>query len=133
MQFARWFLVLGAASSGCSVVLGAFASHGLKARLDPDALAVFHTGVTYQFFHSLALCVLALWIEQLGRRATLVGSAWYVSGVAFVVGIVLFSGSLYGLALGAPRWLGPITPLGGLAFIVGWVAFTWAAWSTGRT
>jgi len=132
VQFARWFLVLGAAGCGCSVALGAFAAHGLKARLEPDALAVFHTGVTYQFFHSLALCVLALWIDQLGRTAV-VGTVWQIAGIAFLVGIVLFSGSLYGLALGAPRWLGPITPMGGFAFLVGWFAFALAAWTTVRS
>ena len=69
MQFARLFLTLGAGSAGISVVLGAFAAHGLKSRLDAASLSAFQTGVTYQFFHSLALCVLALWLRQLGRDA----------------------------------------------------------------
>jgi uncharacterized membrane protein YgdD (TMEM256/DUF423 family) len=127
VQLARPFLTLGAGSAGISVVLGAFAAHGLKARLDAASLSAFQTGVTYQFFHSLALCVLALWLRQLGRDVSMSDSA-AVAGAAFLVGIVLFSGSLYSLSLGGPRWLGPITPLGGLAFIIGWVSFAWSAW-----
>ena len=127
MQFARLFLTLGAGSAGISVVLGAFAAHGLKARLEAASLSAFQTGVTYQFFHSLALCVLALWLRQLGRDVSMSDAA-AVAGTAFIVGIVLFSGSLYSLSLGGPRWLGPITPLGGVAFIVGWVSFAWSAW-----
>ena len=108
-------------------MLGAFAAHGLKARLDVASLSAFQTGVTYQFFHSLALCVLALWLRQLGREVPL-NDAAAIAGVAFIIGIVFFSGSLYALSLGGPRWLGPITPLGGLAFIVGWASFAWSAW-----
>ena len=127
MQFARLFLTLGAGSAGTAVVLGAFAAHALKARLDAASLSAFQTGVTYQFFHSLALCVLALWLRQLGRELSMSDAA-VVAGAAFLLGIVFFSGSLYSLALGGPKWLGPITPLGGLAFIVGWVSFAWSAW-----
>lgn len=127
LDFSRLFLMLGAAGGGIAVVFGAFAAHGLRGRLDAAALHAFETGVTYQFFHSIALCALALWCRQL-ERAPLVGDAGWLAGCAFVVGILLFSGSLYALALGAPRWLGPITPFGGLAFIVGWVAFAWSAW-----
>ena len=127
MQLARLFLTLGAGSAGISVVLGAFAAHGLKARLDDASLNAFQTGVTYQFFHSLALCVLALWLRQLGREVPLTDAA-AIAGLAFLAGIVFFSGSLYALSLGGPRWLGPITPLGGLAFIVGWASFVWSAW-----
>jgi uncharacterized membrane protein YgdD (TMEM256/DUF423 family) len=127
VQLPRLFLALGAASGGASVVLGAFAAHGLKARLTADALSAFQTGVTYQIFHSIALCVVAVWLRQLGREPTL-GDPGVIAGIAFVTGILLFSGSLYGLALGAPRWLGPVTPLGGLAFIVGWTTFAWGAW-----
>ncbi len=127
MQFARLFLTTGAGAAGIAVVLGAFAAHGLKARLDVASLSAFQTGVTYQFFHSLALCVLALWLRQLGRDVPM-GEAGAIAGVAFLIGILFFSGSLYALSLGGPRWLGPITPLGGLAFIVGWVSFAWSAW-----
>ena len=127
MQLARLYLTLGAVSGGVSVILGAFAAHGLKTRLDAVALGVFQTGVTYQFLHSLALCVLALWLRQLDRVVS-VGDPAAIAGIAFIVGILAFSGSLYALSVGAPRWLGPITPLGGLAFIVGWTAFAWSAW-----
>jgi uncharacterized membrane protein YgdD (TMEM256/DUF423 family) len=127
MQLSRLFLTLGAAGGGVSVALGAFAAHGLKARLDPLALSTFQTGVTYQFFHSLALCLVAVWLRQLSKEPTL-GDPEAIAGIAFVVGILLFSGSLYALSLGGPRWFGPITPLGGLAFIVGWLTFAWSAW-----
>ena len=127
MDFSRLFLTLGASGGGIAVVLGAFAAHGLRDRLDTAALHAFETGVTYQFFHSIALCVLALWCRHL-TRVPGVGDAAVFAGAAFIVGIVFFSGSLYALALGGPRWLGPITPIGGLAFISGWVAFAWGAW-----
>lgn len=127
MQLSRLFLTLGAVGGGVSVALGAFAAHGLKARLDPATLGTFQTGVTYQFFHSVALCLVALWLRHLSKEQTL-GDPEAIAGFAFVVGILLFSGSLYALALGGPRWLGPITPLGGVAFIVGWLTFAWSAW-----
>jgi len=127
VYFSRLFLTLGAASGALSVVFGAFAAHALKARLDAVALATFHTGVTYQFFHSLALCLLALWLRQLGRDVAIAEPA-VIGGFAFIAGIVLFSGSLYVLALGGSRLFGPITPLGGLAFIIGWTAFALSAW-----
>jgi uncharacterized membrane protein YgdD (TMEM256/DUF423 family) len=126
VQFPRLFLTLGAVGCGIAVALGAFAAHGLKARIEPASLAVFQTGVTYQFFHSLALCVLALWLRQAGRTFGF-GDAAIIAGFAFVAGVLMFSVSLYALALGAPRWIGPITPLGGLAFIIGWSAFAWSA------
>lgn len=127
MDFSRIFLTLGAGSGAVAVAVGAFAAHGLRSRLDAAALHAFETGVTYQFFHSLALCALALWCRQIGRTLTF-GDAAVVAGGAFIVGIVFFSGSLYALTLGAPRWIGPITPIGGLAFVGGWIAFAWSAW-----
>jgi uncharacterized membrane protein YgdD (TMEM256/DUF423 family) len=127
MEFSRLFLTLGAVGGGVSVALGAFAAHGLKARLDPAALSTFQTGVTYQFFHSLALCLVALWIRQLSKEPALSDAA-VITGIAFILGILLFSGSLYTLSLGGPRAFGPVTPLGGLAFIVGWLTFAWSAW-----
>ncbi len=127
MQLSRLFLTLGAVGGGVAVALGAFAAHGLKARLDPAALGTFQTGVTYQFFHSLALCLVALWLRQLSKETTL-GDPEAIAGIAFAVGILLFSGSLYVLALGGPRGFGPVTPFGGLAFIVGWLTFAWSAW-----
>lgn len=115
----RAFLVIGCLSGAMSVLLGAFAAHGLKAQLDPHALSTFHTGVDYQFKHSLALILLGLsgWYGKVS--SSLKGAAW-----AFVSGIVLFSGSLYGLSLLKWFWLGPVTPLGGLSFILGWGLMT---------
>jgi uncharacterized membrane protein YgdD (TMEM256/DUF423 family) len=126
VNFARTFLICGALGGAFAVVLGAFAAHGLRGRLDASLLHAFETGVTYQFYHCLALCALAAWCRELAGLQ--LGDAATVAGIAFIVGIVLFSGSLYALALGAPRWLGPITPLGGVAFIVGWLAFAYSAW-----
>jgi uncharacterized membrane protein YgdD (TMEM256/DUF423 family) len=123
VQLDRLYLSIGAASGAVAVMLGAFAAHGLKARLDAAALSAFQTGVTYQFLHSIALCVVATWLREPGRVAGLGGA-----GAAFIVGIVCFSFSLYALALGAPRWLGPVTPFGGLAFIFGWALLAWGAW-----
>jgi uncharacterized membrane protein YgdD (TMEM256/DUF423 family) len=118
----RIFFSLGAVSALVAVALGAFAAHGLKGRLAPEMLAVFETGVRYQMYHALAL---------LG--AAWAWSKWPVGAVAaggwlFVGGTLLFSGSLYALSFGAPRWIGPVTPLGGLAFLAGWACLAWGAW-----
>jgi uncharacterized membrane protein YgdD (TMEM256/DUF423 family) len=120
---ANVFLGLGAASAALAVTLGALGAHALKARLDPAALATFETAVTYHFFHSIGLCIVALWL----RSAAVAGGLPVAAGWAFAVGIVLFSGSLYGLSMAGPRWLGPITPLGGVAFILGWILLAVAA------
>lgn len=111
------FLLIAALAGLLAVGLGAFAAHGLKSRLAEDMVAVFQTGVQYQMYHALALLAVAVLIKVLGHSWTLAVSGWL-----FVAGILLFSGSLYGLALGGPRWLGPITPLGGLCFLLGWLA-----------
>jgi uncharacterized membrane protein YgdD (TMEM256/DUF423 family) len=96
------------------VALGAFGAHGLKARLSPDMLGVWHTAVQYHAWHALGLLAVGLSLESLWARA---------AGWLLVAGILLFSGSLYALALGAPKGLGIVTPLGGLAFVAGWIAF----------
>lgn len=116
-MLAPLFLILAALSGLSAVMLGAFAAHGLKARLSESALSAFETGVQYQMYHALALLGVLALMRWLGPTLSL-----QVAGWAFVAGIVLFSGSLYGLALGGPRWLGPVTPLGGLLFMVGWAA-----------
>jgi uncharacterized membrane protein YgdD (TMEM256/DUF423 family) len=118
----RLFFLAGAVSGFFGVALGAFAAHGLKSRLDPELLAVFETGVRYQMYHALAFFAVA-WAcgKWPGQFAT-------ASGLFFVAGTVLFSGSLYLLALTGARWLGMITPLGGLAFLAGWLCLAWAAW-----
>lgn len=121
MNFEKLFLVLGAASAFIAVAAGAFGAHGLKARLSPEMLAIFETGARYQMYHALALLFVA-W--ACGRFP---GSIVWASGWLFVAGTVLFSGSLYLLSLTETRWLGAITPLGGLAFLGGWLCLIWAA------
>lgn len=110
-------LAFAAASGFFAVGLGAFAAHGLRDRLTPEMLSVFHTGVQYQMYHSLALIGVVILAKVLGVNVWLQASGWL-----FLAGILLFSGSLYVLALGGPRILGPITPLGGLFFLLGWLS-----------
>jgi uncharacterized membrane protein YgdD (TMEM256/DUF423 family) len=103
------------------VALGAFGAHALKARLSPEMLAVFDTGVRYQMYHVFALVAAAwAWARWPHRAFT-------VAGGVFLAGIVVFSGSLYLLALTGTRWWGAITPLGGLAFLAGWLCLAWGA------
>lgn len=115
-----WFAT-GALAAGIGVALGAFGAHGLKGRVEADMLAVFETGVRYHLVHALGLVAVAWAAERWG------GGWVSFAGSAFVFGILVFSGSLYLLALTGARWLGAITPLGGLAFIVGWAALGIAA------
>jgi len=118
----RGFLMLAAFFGFTGVALGAFAAHGLKNRLTPEYLAIFHTGVTYQLVHTLALLGVAPLATQIpGRLIT-----W--AGASFALGIVLFSGSLYLLTMTGVSKLGIVTPFGGLAFLVGWVCLGLAAW-----
>ncbi|MGE8147212.1 DUF423 domain-containing protein [Pseudomonas frederiksbergensis] len=118
----RGFLMLAAFFGFTGVALGAFAAHGLKNRLTPEYLTIFHTGVTYQLVHTLALLGVALLATQIpGRLIT-----W--AGASFAVGILLFSGSLYLLTITGVSKLGIITPFGGLAFLVGWFCLGLAAW-----
>ncbi len=115
-------IAAGAAFAGIGVALGAFGAHGLKDRLTPDLLEIYHTAVQYQFYHSFGLILLGLFVAQRGEAGGGAGAAW-----AFVIGILLFSGSLYVLALTGTKWLGAITPIGGVAFMVGWALFVWTA------
>ena len=118
----RHFLLFGAISGFLTVAFGAFAAHGLKDVLSPAMLATFQTGVEYQGLHALALLI----VGMLGRGANKTGLR--LAGWSFVTGILLFSGSLYLLALTEIRWLGIITPFGGTAFLVGWAALAWHAY-----
>ena len=118
----RVFLMLAAFFGFTGVALGAFAAHGLKNRLSEQYLAIFHTGVTYQLVHTLALLGVALLATQTQSRLVI----W--AGVNFALGIVLFSGSLYVLTMTGISKLGIITPIGGLAFLVGWLCLGLAAW-----
>jgi uncharacterized membrane protein YgdD (TMEM256/DUF423 family) len=119
---ARFFLILGSLFGLLGVALGAFAAHALKARLDADLLATFEVGVRYQMYHALALLAVG-WI-----RTNWSGPVLTASGCLFVAGTVLFSGSLYALSLSGARWVGAITPIGGLALLAGWLCLAWAVW-----
>jgi uncharacterized membrane protein YgdD (TMEM256/DUF423 family) len=121
MTPARLFFALGSILAGLAVAFGAFGAHGLRNTLSADDLATFETGVRYQMYHGLALVAVA-WAAT-HWESTLVT----VAGWSFVAGIVLFSGSLYMLVLTGPRWLGAVTPLGGVAFLVGWALLAWTA------
>ncbi|WP_342380774.1 DUF423 domain-containing protein [Myxococcus stipitatus] len=118
----RWWLVLGAVNAFLAVGAGAFGAHGLKARLSPDLLVIFETGARYHMYHSLGLVAVGLF-GYLRPTSLLSGAGW-----AMLVGILLFSGSLYALALTGVRTLGAITPLGGLGFLAGWALLALAAW-----
>ena len=118
----RGFLMLAAFFGFTGVALGAFAAHGLKKSLSAEYLAIFHTGVTYQLVHALALFGVALLAAHVPGRLVL----W--AGVSFSIGILLFSGSLYLLTTIGIGKLGIITPFGGLAFLIGWLCLGLAAW-----
>ena len=122
----RRFFALGAMLAMVGVAAGAFGAHALKSRLTPDMLAVFEVGVRYQLVHALALLAVAWAITRWPGRAAL------YAGVLFIAGIVLFSGSLYLLALTGERSLGVITPFGGVAFLAGWACLAWAASRSSR-
>lgn len=117
----KTFFALGAIFAFIAVGAGAFGAHGLKTRLDADMLAIFETAVRYQMYHALALLA-AAWAYTRWP-----GTLVTASGMLFVSGIVVFSGSLYLLSLSGIRWLGAITPLGGLAMLAGWICLAWAA------
>ena len=119
----RLFVVLGALGGLTAVALGAFTAHGLKGKLPPDLFEIFEVGARYHMYHALALLGVAWAVTRWPDGATV----W--AGWLFVAGIVLFSGSLYTLALTGLGPLGAITPLGGLCFLAGWVALGYAAWS----
>ena len=119
----RIFLAIAAAMGGISVILGAFASHALKDKLSERALEIWETGTKYQMYHSLALILVALLLNYLSNSST----PLIIAGYAFIAGIILFSGSLYALSLSGIKILGAVTPLGGVAFITGWICLAVAA------
>ncbi|MGH1438905.1 MAG: DUF423 domain-containing protein [Cellvibrionaceae bacterium] len=112
-------LVFASVSGFLSVALGAFGAHGLKGKISESLLSAFQTGTHYQMFHTLALLALAILAMQLES----VPKTMAISAYCWMFGVILFSGSLYGLALGGPTWLGPVTPLGGLLLLSGWAFF----------
>jgi uncharacterized membrane protein YgdD (TMEM256/DUF423 family) len=115
---AKLFLILGGINAALVVMLGAFGAHGLKARMTAEMLAVYQTGVHYHLFHALGLLAVGLVATQIADSVYLRWSGWLM-----LVGIILFSGSLYVLSVSGLRWLGMVTPFGGLAFIAAWVVF----------
>lgn len=117
----RAFLLMGALAGFTGVALGAFAAHGLRGRLSPDMLAVFETGVRYHMYHALALVATA-WLMSRTHNRMIAAAGWF-----FAAGIVLFSGSLYLLAFSRTAALGAITPIGGVAFLLGWACLALAA------
>ena len=111
----KWSLIVGGFFGFLSVALGAFAAHALKARLNEYSLGVFRTGVEYQFFHALALILVGILAEKYPQLT--------MTAISFTAGIVIFSGSLYALALSNIKVFGAITPIGGVLFLVGWGLF----------
>jgi uncharacterized membrane protein YgdD (TMEM256/DUF423 family) len=120
---AKLFITLASLSGMLAVAFGAFGAHALRGRLDEQALGVYQTAVQYHFYHSLALLALGLISLVQPENVLLRSSGWL-----FTIGILLFSGSLYLLAASGVRWLGAVTPLGGLAFIAGWACLAAAVW-----
>lgn len=118
----RVFIIIAGLAGLLAVALGAFAAHGLRGQIDANLLAAFNTGVQYQMYHALALLLVAVLSQQLPGQKLLYGCGYF-----FIAGMLLFSGSLYGLALTGAKWLGPITPIGGLAFMFGWLLMVCAA------
>lgn len=121
MSLAQIAVLVGAAYGFLGVAFGAFGAHALKARLAPEMLAVWKTAVEYQLYHALALLLVGLIATQKPSIAIT------NSAICFALGVLVFSGSLYVLALSGVRWLGAITPIGGLLFLAGWALLFWAA------
>ncbi len=116
----RLFAAAGAVSGFLAVALGAFGAHGLRQRLSPEMLAVFETGIRYQVYHALALFAVA-WAASRWPSPQATWAGWL-----FIVGTVVFSGSLYVLATSGTRWLGAVTPVGGICFLAGWFSLAWS-------
>ena len=116
----RTFLALGALLGFLGVALGAMGAHALSGRLAPDRLAIYETAVRYQMYHALALLAVGWVVDRFP------GGPGHAAGWAFLAGIAIFSGTLYALAFGAPRWLGAVTPVGGLCLLAGWLLLAWA-------
>ncbi len=119
-----FFLLISGLSGALAVALGAFGAHALKARVSPDQLSTFTTGVQYHMYHALGLGLVGMLLAR--SNAGLVSMA----GWLFILGTILFSGSLYALVLTRTRWLGAITPFGGIAFVAGWLCFAFGAFQS---
>lgn len=118
----RALAVCAALNMVVGVGAGAFGAHGLKRVLSADMLAAWQTAVTYHLIHGLAILAISIAVPRMAS------STMPLAGWMMFAGIVLFSGSLYALALTGQRWLGPVTPLGGVAFMAGWLMLAWSAW-----
>ncbi|TAJ07454.1 MAG: DUF423 domain-containing protein [Nitrospirae bacterium] len=125
------FLLLGAALGALGVAAGAFGAHALKAVLPTEMQAVFETAVRYQMYHALTLLLTGMLLERRGPEAQAGWRCLRLAGWLFLAGILLFSGSLYALALSGLRWLGAITPVGGVCFIAGWGCLAWGGYQEG--
>jgi len=121
-SLAQHFLVLGTVFAGSAVAAGAFGAHALKEILDAHSLQVFDTATRYQMYHAFGLCIVSWAIDRYPEQR-LEQTGWL-----FTLGILLFSGSLYVVALAGIRWMGAVTPIGGLAFLAGWVLLGWRVW-----
>jgi uncharacterized membrane protein YgdD (TMEM256/DUF423 family) len=119
----KTFVMLGSLNALLAVALGAFGAHGLKGKLSADMLAVYQIGIQYHIMHALGILFVAFMADRLGGSSLIYWSGW-----AMFIGIVLFSGSLYVLSISGVKILGAITPLGGLAFIIGWLLLALAAY-----
>ncbi len=118
----RIFFVLGSLFGLLGVAAGAMGAHALERRLTPDRLDTFELAARYQLYHALALLAVA-WAASRWPAGAAAPAGWFMTS-----GILLFSGSLYALALGGPRWVAFITPFGGVAFLIGWALLAWTAW-----
>ena len=118
----RFFFIAGSISAFLAVVLGAFAAHRLKSKLPPDMFNIFEVGVRYQMYHALALLAVA-WASSRWLGMSVTAAGWL-----FLAGTAIFSGSLYLLSVTGLRWLGAVTPIGGVAFLLGWLLLAWAVW-----
>ena len=117
--------LFASAGGGVAILLGAFGAHGLKGRIEERLIDAFQTGVQYQIYHCLALLIISILMREGGRNLAL-----DLASYAFMLGVLLFSGSLYLLALTNIKWLGPITPIGGLCFILGWSALLFSCFQS---
>lgn len=115
----RFFFIAGSISAFLGVALGAFAAHGLKTKLSPEMFDIFEVGGRYHMYHALALLAVA-WASSRWPVGSVTAAGWL-----FLIGTIIFSGSLYLLSLTGLRWLGAITPIGGLAFLIGWILLAW--------
>lgn len=118
----RFFFIAGSISAFLGVALGAFAAHGLKTKLSAEMFNIFEVGVRYHMYHAIALLAVA-WASSRWPGGSITAAGWL-----FLIGTAIFSGSLYLLSVTGLRWLGAITPIGGLAFLIGWILLAWGAW-----